>query len=64
MTETDAAKGVELMKQAETLAMADYPFLNLYYKSSNYAMKDYVTGYFMNASSSLFFKGAKVIAAE
>lgn len=64
MTETDAAKGVELMKQAEALAMPDYPFLNLYYKSSNYAMKDYVTGYFMNASSSLFFKGAKVIAAE
>lgn len=64
MTESDPAKGWELMKEAEALAMADYPMLNLFYKASNYAMKDYVTGYFMNASSSLFFKGAKVIAAE
>lgn len=64
MTETDPVKGWDLMKQAEALAMEDYPLLNLFYKSSNYAMKDHVTGYFMNASSSLFLKGAKVIAVE
>ncbi len=64
MAESDPAKGWDLMKEAEALAMADYPMLNVYYKAANYAMKDYVTGYFMNASSSLFFKGAKVIAAE
>ncbi len=64
MTESDQTKAWDLMKEAEALAMADYPMLNLYYKSTNYAMKDYVTGYYMNASSSLFFKGAKVIAAE
>ncbi len=63
-SESDPQKGWDLMKEAEATAMAEYPLLNLYYKSSNYAMKDYVTGYFMNASSSLFFKGAKVIATE
>lgn len=64
MSETDTSKALELMKEAETLAMADYPMLNLFYKSTNYAMKDHVTGYFMNASSSLFLKGAKVVVTE
>lgn len=64
MAETDAKKSWDLMKEAEALAMEDYPLLNLYYKATNYTMKNYVTGYFMNASSSLFLKGAKVLAAE
>lgn len=64
MTETDAAKSLEIMQEAEALAMQDYPLINLFYRDSIYAMKDYVTGYFMNASSSLFFKGAKVIVTE
>ncbi|MEG2700495.1 MAG: peptide ABC transporter substrate-binding protein, partial [Hungatella sp.] len=60
MAETDRSKAVPLIQKAEDLAMDDYPFINLYYKGNNYLMKDYVTGYYMTSSASLFFKHASV----
>lgn len=64
MAETDVAKGLELMKEAENLAMEEYPMLPLYYKAVTYCMKKSVTGEFMNASGSMFFKDAKVVVTE
>ena len=44
MAKTDVEKGLELMKEAENLAMEEYPLIPLYYKSTTYCMKDYVVG--------------------
>lgn len=60
MSETDPAKAVELINQAEDLVMEEYPFINLYYKANNFLMKDYVSGYYMTASGNLYFKNASV----
>ncbi|MDO4547553.1 MAG: peptide ABC transporter substrate-binding protein [Clostridia bacterium] len=62
MVETDAAKAVELIKQADEIASADYPLLNLYYKSNMLLMKDYVVGYYLNPSDTLYLKTAQVLA--
>ena len=58
--ETDPAKAVELIKQAEDLVMEDYPFINLYYKANNFLMKDYVKGYYMLSNGNLCFKDASI----
>lgn len=60
MGETDPEKAVELIKQAEDIAMEEYPFLNLYYKANNFLMKDYVKGYYMTSSGNLYFHHATV----
>ena len=58
--ETDPAKAVELIKQAEDLVMDEYPFINLYYKANNFLMKDYVKGYYMLSNGNLCFKNASI----
>ncbi|MGI5946265.1 MAG: peptide ABC transporter substrate-binding protein [Lachnospiraceae bacterium] len=58
--ETDPAKAVELIKQAEDLVMEEYPFINLYYKANNFLMKDYVKGYYMLSNGNLCFKNASI----
>lgn len=58
--ETDPAKAVELIKQAEDLVMDEYPFINLYYKADNFLMKDYVKGYYMLSNGNLCFKNASI----
>lgn len=60
MAETDAAKAFKMIQDAENVVMDDYPLLNLYYKSNNYLMKDYVTGYYMTSSANLYFKDATI----
>lgn len=58
--ETDPAKAVELINQAEDLVMEEYPFINLYYKANNFLMKDYVKGYYMLSNGNLCFKDASI----
>lgn len=59
-SETDPEKGVELMRQAEDLLMADYPLIPLYHRANTLMMKDYVKGWTMDAMSSLRFANAEV----
>ena len=40
--------------------MDEYPFLNLYYKSNSYLMKDYVQGVYMTSNGNLYFKDAVI----
>ena len=60
--ETDPSKFGELVKQADELVSADYPMLNLYYKSNTYLIKDYIEGVYMVSSSNIYFQNAKVLA--
>ncbi len=60
--EKDPAKFAQLVIEADAIASAEYPFLNLYYKSNNYLLKDYVSGVYMTASGNYYFKDAKVLA--
>lgn len=60
-TESDSAKFMELVKQADEIASKEYPVLPLYYKANNYLIKDYVQGVYMTSSSNIYFKNAKVM---
>lgn len=60
--ESDTAKFVELVQEADAVVSADYPVIPLYYKSNNYLLKDYVDGVYMTSSSNFYFKDAKVMA--
>ena len=60
--ETDPSKFGELVKQADELVSADYPMLNLDYKSNTSLIKDYIEGVYMTSSSNIYFKNAKVLA--
>lgn len=58
--ETDAAAALLIMQEADNLASAEYPVLNLYYKANMMLMKDRVQGYYLNPSDMLFLKTAFV----
>ncbi len=58
--ESDPAKFGELVKAADDLASSEYPVIPLYYKADTYLLKDYVSGVYMDSSTHLFFKNAKV----
>ena len=60
MTTTDPVAAAELTLQADALASKEYCCLPLYYKTNDFLMKDYVSGYYMTASGNLYFKDAKV----
>lgn len=60
VVEKDPAVAAEAVRKAEDIVMDDYASLNLYYKASNFLMKDYVKGYFMTASGTMYFKEASV----
>ena len=60
MTTTDPDAAAELTLQADGLASKEYCCLPLYYKTNDFLMKDYVSGYYMTASGNLYFKDAKV----
>ncbi len=59
-TETDPAAAMAIMQQADNIASAEYPLLNLYYRANMLLMKDRVKGYYLNASDMLYFKTAVV----
>lgn len=56
MTESDPAAAAQLTLQADALASGEYCCLPLYYKSNDFLMKDYVSGYYMDASGHLYLK--------
>ena len=60
MVETDPQKAAELTMQAADIASNDYCCLPLYYKSNTFLMHDNISGYYMTASGSLYFKDAVV----
>ncbi len=59
--EMDPEKMVALMREAEDIMMAEYPFLPLYHRSSSLMMKEYVKGWSLSPTSKLSFKDAKVV---
>ena len=59
-SETDPEAAVELILQAEDIAMDEYPFINLYYKTNDFLMKDYVQGYYMLSNGNLCFKNVTI----
>lgn len=60
-SELDPEKALTLIREAEDIMMADYPFLPLYHRSSSLMMKDYVKGWSLSPLSQLSFKYAKVV---
>lgn len=60
MSEGDAAAAAELTMRAADLASNDYCCLPLYYKANSFLMHDNITGYYMTASSNLYFKNVVV----
>lgn len=56
MAETDASVAAELTMEADAIASEDYCCLPLYYKTNDFLMKDYVSGYYMLSNGSLYFK--------
>ena len=59
-TMTDAKAAMEVMRQADNVASAEYPVLPLYYKSNMMLMDSSVQGYLVTASNHLILKTAYV----
>ncbi len=59
-SETDPEVAADLILQAEDVAMDEYPFINLYYKTNDFLMKDYVKGYYMLSNGNLCFKNVTI----
>lgn len=57
---TDAKAAMEVFRQAEAIASAEYPVMPLYYKSNMMLMKDKVTGYYVDPSNMMYLKNAYV----
>ena len=60
MVESDPAKAAELTLQADAIASGEYCCLPLYYKANTFLMHDNVSGFYMTASGSLYFKNVVV----
>ena len=58
--EHDPKIAMGLMREAENILMKDYPFLPLYYRSTNLMMKPYVKGWFLTPTGSLYFRDATI----
>lgn len=59
-TMTDEKAAMEVMRQADNLASAEYPVLPLYYKSNMMLMDSNVQGYYVTPSNHLLLKNAYV----
>ncbi len=59
--ETDPAKAMAMMLDAENIAMVDYPILPLYHRATNLMMKPYVEGWYLTPTNNLYFKYAKIV---
>ena len=55
-SEADTAKRLEILKQAEAIAMADFPVAPIYYYTNLYVVKDYVAGMEPDGLSNYNFK--------
>ncbi|WP_433675503.1 peptide ABC transporter substrate-binding protein [Microbacterium gorillae] len=64
-SETDAAKGAELMHQAEDILVGqDSALINTYYRARNVMFAPTVEGWTLTPLSTLYFKGAQEVAAQ
>lgn len=59
-SETDKAKQVALLRQADDIVSADYPVIPLFYRSTSLMMSPKIQGWFITPMSATFFKWAKV----
>ncbi len=57
---TDPKEDMDIMRQADNLVSAEYPFVTLYYKSNMLLMKDYVKGWYDSATDIIYLKNAYV----
>ncbi|MDO4484109.1 MAG: peptide ABC transporter substrate-binding protein [Clostridia bacterium] len=57
---TDAKAAMEVMREADTLASSDYPFLNLYYKSNTTMMNPKVQSFLIDPTGILYLRTAFV----
>ena len=60
MSESDPQAAAELTMQAADIASNDYCCLPLYYKANTFLMHDNISGFYMTASGSLYFKDVVV----
>ncbi|MDR3051236.1 MAG: peptide ABC transporter substrate-binding protein [Oscillospiraceae bacterium] len=58
--ETDPAAAVKLMQDAENIASAEYPLLNLFYRSNTMLLRPKVQGYLFDYSGNIYFKTAHI----
>ncbi|SJN21329.1 Oligopeptide ABC transporter, periplasmic oligopeptide-binding protein OppA (TC 3.A.1.5.1) [Microbacterium esteraromaticum] len=64
-SETDAAKGAELMHQAEEIMMGeDSALINTYYRARNVMFKPSVEGWRLTPLSTLYFKGVTEVSVD
>ena len=56
--ETDPMKGMEILRDAEDILMADMPLLPLYYRSSPRLIASYVDGWYITPLNNMYFKSA------
>ena len=59
-TETDPAKAMTLMQQAESLAAEDYPLIPLFFRSNMMMVSPNVKGVYRDVLSNLYFRSAYV----
>lgn len=59
-SEIDEVKAAAIMREAEEVLMADYPFLPLFHRSYTFLMKPYVKGWGLTPLNNLYFKNAYI----
>ena len=59
-TETDPAKRIELLKQAEAIIIDEMPIIPIYFNTNLYIAKDYVTGIAPDALGNTSLKNADI----
>jgi oligopeptide transport system substrate-binding protein len=60
-SETDPVKAMEIMRQADSIASAEYPLLTLYYRSNSMLLRPKVTGYYFDYSGSIRLRNAQIV---
>ena len=60
ITETDPAKRIEILKQAEAIMIEEMPVLPIYYYTNLYITKDYVTGMEPDALGNISLKNVDI----
>lgn len=58
--ETDEAKALDYMVKAEHILMQESPIFPILYPTNSIMMQDYVKGWFINPSRTVYFSGASI----
>ncbi|MCL2490028.1 MAG: peptide ABC transporter substrate-binding protein [Propionibacteriaceae bacterium] len=59
-TETDPAKALTIMQQADTLASAEYPTLNVFYRANMMLVSPNIQGVYRDVLGNIYFSAASV----